>query len=835
MIGIVIVSHSAKLAEGVGELVNQMTNGKVPLAVAGGLDDPETPIGTDFMRIQMAIEEVYSDDGVLVLMDLGSAILNTDTAKEFFPEEQQPKIRLCSAPLVEGAVAAAVEAMANANLEEVAAVAQGGLLAKQTELEDVEPDTGPDEPAIDTSAGQEIRLTIRNAHGLHARPAAKFVSTAGQFEADISVENVTRGRGPVSAKSINRVATLGARKGHEIVVIAQGPDADAALQALQTLVDNNFGEAEVAETEPAAASKPDVPQLSDGHIVAIGASTGLAVGPAVLYMLAPIAVTEKSVDDPPLEIERLEAALKMAKREIQALYTETKSQLGSEKADIFDAHRQFLEDPSLVDATKERITEQRINAEAAWHSVITEMANSYLELEDEVFQARATDVKDVGQRVLKVLTGQQPKSLELTEPGILVASDLTPSDTAQLDADNVLGVCTELGTNTSHTAIIAKAMGIPAVVGLGPDFSTLAEGKTIALNGESGDVWLDPPADKVAEIKSQRETWLAERDAAREAALAPAITQDGQQIEIVANIGGLNDAKSALENGAEGVGLLRTEFLYLDRSEAPTEDEQFEIYQAIADIMEERPLIVRTLDIGGDKPLPYMNLESEVNPFLGWRGIRICLDWPDMFKDQLRAILRASAGHQLKIMFPMVSTLSELQAAKRILAEVQDELRQAEIAFDEAMEIGIMIEVPAAVAIADQLAAEVDFFSIGTNDLSQYTMASDRTNAKVAALADTFQPSILRLIRRTIEAAHAADKWVGLCGEFAANPLAVPILLGFELDEFSMSSPAIPKVKQAIKQLTTEQAKSIATAVVDLESAQDVREYVKQALAAGDV
>ncbi|MCB0214149.1 MAG: phosphoenolpyruvate--protein phosphotransferase, partial [Anaerolineae bacterium] len=717
------------------------------------------------------------------------------------------------------------------NLEEVAAVAQGGLLAKQTELEDVEPDTDPNEPAIDTSAGQEIRLTIRNAHGLHARPAAKFVSTAGQFEADISVENVTRGRGPVSAKSINRVATLGARKGHEIVVIAQGPDADAALQALQALVDDNFGEAEVAETEPTAASKPDVPQLSDGHITAIGASIGLAVGPAVLYTLAPIAVTEESVDDPTLEIERLEAALKMAKREIQALYTQTKSQLGREKADIFDAHRQFLEDPSLVDATKERITEQSINAEAAWHSVITEMANSYLELEDEVFQARATDVKDVGQRVLKVLTGQQPKSLELTEPGILVASDLTPSDTAQLDPGNVLGICTELGTNTSHTAIIAKAMGIPAVVGLGPDFSTLAEGKTIALNGESGDVWLDPPDDKVAEIKSQRETWLAERSAAREAAQAPAITQDGQQIEIVANIGGLNDAKSALENGAEGVGLLRTEFLYLDRSEAPTEDEQFEIYQAIANIMEERPLIVRTLDIGGDKPLPYMNLESEANPFLGWRGIRICLDWPDMFKDQLRAILRASVGHQIKIMFPMVSTLSELQAAKQILAEVQDDLRQAEIAFDEAMEIGIMIEVPAAVAIADQLAAEIDFFSIGTNDLSQYTMASDRTNAKVAALADTFQPAILRLIRQTIEAAHAAGKWVGLCGEFAANPLAVPILLGFELDEFSMSSPAIPNVKQAIKQLTTEQAKSIATAVVDLESAQDVRLYVEQALA----
>ena len=830
MIGIVIVSHSAKLAEGVSELVNQMTQGQVPLAAAGGLDDPENPIGTDPFRIQEAIESVYSDDGVLVLMDLGSALLSTEMAKEFFPEEQQAKIRLCSAPLIEGAVAAGVEATGTTDLEQIARAAQGSLLPKRTELADVEPEPVATAPAIDLDDAQEIRLTIRNAHGLHARPAAKFVSTAGQFEADITVRNETRGRGPVSAKSINLVATLGARQGHEVVVTAQGPDAEAALQALQALIDDNFGEDETAAA-PAIDATPSPPtQGAEGQLVGIGASAGFAAGPAVLYQLAPLEAEEHQVDNLEAELDRLQTAIKTAKREIQALHTQAKTQLGAEKAAIFEAHRLFLEDPSLVDAAQALIHSRQINAEAAWHQTIADMADSYRQLDDKVFQARAVDVEDVGQRVLKLLMGRQPKAVNLTEPSILVASDLTPSDTAQLDPAQVLGICTELGTNTSHTAILAKALGIPAVVGLGPDFALLAQEKTVALNGQTGEVWLDPDPEKLRDIQTRRDTWLAEQQAARQAGQKPAITQDGLQIEVVANIGGVNDAKLALENGAEGVGLLRTEFLYLDRASTPTEDEQLEIYQAIAEVMGSRPLIIRTLDIGGDKPLPYLNLEAEANPFLGWRGIRICLDWPDMFKTQLRAILRASPGHQIKIMFPMVATLSELQAAKTIVAEVQDELRQAGIPFDEAMEIGIMIEVPSAVALADRLAAEVDFFSIGTNDLSQYTMASDRTNAKVAALADTFQPAILRLIQQTIETAHQAGKWVGVCGEFAADPLATPILLGFGLDEFSTSSPAIPKVKQAISQLTTTRAKAMAEAVLNLDSAQAVREYIAQEL-----
>jgi phosphocarrier protein FPr len=344
---------------------------------------------------------------------------------------------------------------------------------------------------------------------------------------------------------------------------------------------------------------------------------------------------------------------------------------------------------------------------------------------------------------------------------------------------------------------------------------------------------LDPDATKQATLEQQRQDWLAQQEAAKAASQRPAITQDGRKVEIVANVGGLADIQAALANGAEGVGLLRTEFLYLNRVTAPTEEEQLAIYQTLAEALGPRPLIIRTLDIGGDKPLPYLHQEPEANPFLGWRAIRFCLDHPELFKTQLRAILRASVGHQFKLMFPMISSVAEVRAAKAMWGEVQSELRQNGIPFDNSIEIGIMIEVPAAVIIADQLAAEVDFFSIGTNDLSQYTVAADRTNAHVAALANPFHPAILRLIQRTIQAAHEAGIWAGLCGEFAGNPLAVPLLLGMGLNEFSMSPPAIPAVKQLLSQLTTTEAKVMAQVAIALDSAEAVRDYVSRQLPGG--
>ncbi len=834
MIGIVVVSHSAKLAEGVRELIEQMTQGQVPLAIAGGIDAPDNPIGTDPMRVLAAIESVYSDDGVVVLMDLGSALLSAEMALEFLPEEQQTKIRLCEAPLVEGAMAAAVQAMASTDIEQVLAEARGALTAKAAQLQQTVPDLASLPAAdLDLKPDYEIRLTIGNKLGLHARPAAQFVGTAGRFDAQITVRNLTRGGEPVNAKSINQVATIGARQGHEIAVAAQGTEAKAALAALQALVEANFGEEEGAL---AAALAPQTPTattpLAEGELAGIAASPGIAIGPVVRYELTALEVTERSIDDPRLEWQRLQAAIARAKQEIENLHRQAISQVGAYEAAIFEAHLLFLSDPVLVEAARQRIDERKINAEAAWHAAIEEMATSYRALDDPYMQGRATDVVDVGQRVLKLLAGAAPASLEILQPAILVAADLTPSDTAQLNPAQVLGICTELGNATSHSAILARALGIPAVVGAGAALLQLKNGVLLALDGQRGRIWVEPDAAKLAELQAQQAAWLAAQQAAKATSQQPAITRDGHRVEVVANIGGLADVQPALDNGAEGVGLLRTEFIYLNRTTAPTEAEQVEVYQAIATALGARPLIIRTLDIGGDKPLPYLDLGPEENPFLGWRAIRYCLDRPDLFKTQLRAILRASHGRQVKVMFPMVASVGEVRAAKKLLAEARTELDQAGRPYDPAMEVGIMVEVPAAATVAAQLAAEVDFFSIGTNDLSQYTMAADRTNPRVGTLADPFQPAVLRLIRQTIEAAHAAGIWVGLCGEFAGHPLAAPILLGLGLDEFSMSAPAIPLVKQSISQLSLTEAREIAAAALQLDSAEAIRAYVEQRLAA---
>lgn len=827
-IAIVIVSHSKQLALGVRELAAQMVQGQVPIAVAAGIEDPENPLGTDPIQVYEAIASVFSDDGVLVLMDLGSALLSAEMAIEFLPEAQQEKVYLCEAPLVEGAIAAVVAAAAGRDIHQVMAEARGALLAKATQLGVVSRPLSVVSPITTNieSPTREIRLIVSNRLGLHARPAAQFVATAARFQSQILVRNLTRNTELVRGDSINQVTTLGVRQGHELLITATGSDADEALAALQGLFANNFGEDNVALHFPPAFHH-EVTPTTYGELSGIAASPGVAIAPVVHYQPTHIAITEYHVDDPDVEWQRLQAAINTARQEIQAVFSQASLQIGDAEAAIFDAQLLFLEDPVMLSAAYQRILDNHINAEAAWQAVVDEVATSYRALEDSYLQERVDDVVDVGQRVLRLLAGNAAANLHLESPAILVATDLTPSDTAGLDPTKVLGICTTSGSATSHSAIIARTLGIPAVLGVDAQVLHLADGTMMALDGESGRAWVEPESDILDLLAAKQEAWQTAQQEARATAHQPAITRDGRRVSVFANIGSINDVQVAVASGAEGVGLLRTEFLYLDRTSAPTEEEQLLVYQAIAQVLDNRPLIIRTLDVGGDKPLPYIRVGfPEANPFLGWRGIRFCLDHPELFKTQLRAILRASVGHQIKIMLPMIATVTEVRAAKVILSEVQAELNQAGIAFDAAMKVGIMVEVPSAVAIADRLAAEVDFFSIGTNDLSQYVMASDRTNPRVANLVDALHPAVLRMVQQTVQAAHTAGISVGLCGELAADTLATPILLGLGLDELSVNPQSIPGVKQAIARFCIVESEAIAASALQQDSAEYVRELI---------
>jgi phosphocarrier protein FPr len=825
VVGIVIVSHSKQLALGVQELASQMVQGRVPLAIAAGIADPQNPLGTDPIQVYEAIASVFTDDGVLVLMDLGSALMSAEMALEFLTPEQREKVYLCEAPLVEGAIAAVVAAAAGQDIQQVMAEARGALIAKASQLGLViSPASVVNSPA--TSLTREIRVTIRNRLGLHARPAAQFVATVAPFQSQIRVQNLTRGTEAVRGDSINQVATLGVRQGHELLITATGVDAEAALLALQVLIRHNFDEDDTSFELPPVAETQTQP-VTPGELSGIAASPGVAIAPVVHYQSTPIALPQYHVDDVESEWRRFQVALDAAQQEIQALFSHASVQIGDTEAGIFVAHLMFLEDPVILEAVRDRIYQQHHNAEAAWQAVVDEVAASYHTLEDTYLQERVDDVVDVGHRVLRLLAGKTTTSLDLSTPAILVASDLTPSDTVGLDPTKVLGICTTSGSATSHSAIIARTLGIPAVLGVDAQVLHLEDGTLMALDGESGKAWVEPELDILSALAAKREAWQTTQQAALTSANQPAITRDGRQVSVFANIGGISDVQVAVASGAEGVGLLRTEFLYLGRANAPTEEEQLAVYQAIAQVLEQRPLIIRTLDIGGDKPLPYLRVGTpEANPFLGWRGIRFCLDHPELFKTQLRAILRASAGNNIKIMLPMIATITEVRAAKAMITQVQAELSQAGTPFDATMPVGIMIEVPSAVAIADQLATEVDFFSIGTNDLSQYLMASDRNNPRVTNLADAMHPAVLRIIQQTVQAAHTAGIWVGLCGELAADPLATPILIGLGLDELSVNPQTIPTLKQAIAQLSIVEAEAIAASALQKDSAAQVRELV---------
>lgn len=569
----------------------------------------------------------------------------------------------------------------------------------------------------------------------------------------------------------------------------------------------------------------------------IAASPGTAIGPAFHFQPVDLCFDRCRVEDTQAEIARLDRALEIARDQLEGVYDRARVECGPEDAAIFQAHALMLEDPELLQTVRRAIEEQGLNAESALSDAAEVYAQMLEALDDQYLCTRAADVRDVADRVLRILTGAaESNASALSHPAIVLARDLAPSDTMLLDKSLVLGFCTAGGGPMAHTAILARSLGLPAVVGAGLEILTIPDGAPSILDGTRGELLLEADEVTTGRYRARQTAADAAARIARRRAKEPAVTRDGHRVEVVANIGNVADAQAALEAGAEGVGLLRTEFLFLERTQLPDEEEQFHAYRTIVDTFNaHQPVILRTLDVGGDKDLPYLDLPQEPNPFLGVRAIRLCLTRPELFRPQLRAALRAAVDRNLKVMFPMVTTVEEVCAARAILEDCRAELVAEGQRLPETMEVGIMIEVPAAALMADRLAAEVDFLSIGTNDLSQYTAAADRTNARVASLVSGFQPAVLRLVRATIDAAHAQGKWVGLCGEFAGHPLAIPILLGLGLDEFSMNPPAIPLAKQVIRTLTLEECRGVAQAALEQESAEAVRALVRERVPAAAV
>ena len=564
-------------------------------------------------------------------------------------------------------------------------------------------------------------------------------------------------------------------------------------------------------------------------ISGIPASYGIAIGPAYVYTRAEIVIEPCNIDDPDEEWERFKKAQETTLQQLDEAYLKAQKELGDEAAEIFSAQKLMLHDPELIKSIKSRIETERINVETALYESSESFAQQLEAIDDEYLSARALDIRDVSSRCLRNLLGlKDSPAAGLLTPSIITARDLTPSDTVLLNKDFVLGFCTEEGGSTSHTAILARGLGIPAVVGVGEAVKDIKTGDSLVIDGDAGEIIIDADNKSLKKFKDRKKKFLKIQAEAETFSHQPAITTDGHQVEVVANIGSVDDVQPALLSGAEGVGLLRSEFLYLERPNLPTEEEQYQSYKTIADAFGERPVILRSLDVGGDKDIPYIDMPEESNPFLGVRAIRLCLIRPDLFKPQLRAALRAGFGNNLKLMFPMVATVDDVEKVKEVLEECKQELRDEGYDVAEKMEVGIMIEIPSAAILADQLAEVVDFFSIGTNDLSQYTLAADRTNAQVAPLASGFQPAVFRLIKIVIDAAHAKGKWVGLCGEMAGELLAIPILLGLGLDEFSMNPPAIPFAKRLISSISMEHARQVAEAALNLKGDQEIREYIQE-------
>ncbi|WP_042142758.1 phosphoenolpyruvate--protein phosphotransferase [Paucisalibacillus sp. EB02] len=565
------------------------------------------------------------------------------------------------------------------------------------------------------------------------------------------------------------------------------------------------------------------------NIQGIAASSGIAIAKAYQLVTPDLSYTKKTIDNPDSEVKRLDEAVAISKQELEKIKEHTLKELGAEHAEIFSAHLLVLGDPELINPIKDKIQNEKQMAEAALEEVANMFIQMFESMENEYMRERAADIRDVTKRVLSHLLGVSfPNPALIDEEVIVIANDLTPSDTAQLNRQFVKGFATDIGGRTSHSAIMARSLEIPAVVGTKEVTKIASQGNLVIIDGIDGNVIVNPTDEQVKEYEEKHENFAKQQALWAELKDEPTFTSDGEQVELVANIGTPDDVTGVINNGGEGVGLYRTEFLYMGKSELPSEEEQYEAYKSVLEQMGDKPVVVRTLDVGGDKELPYLDLPKEMNPFLGFRAIRFCLDNEHVFRPQLRALLRASIYGNLKIMFPMIATLEEFRKAKEILLDEKENLKREGHQVSDSIEVGIMVEIPSTAVIAKQFAKEVDFFSIGTNDLIQYTMAADRMNEQVSYLYQPYHPAILNLVNNVIEAAHSEGKWAGMCGEMAGDPIAIPILLGLGLDEFSMSATSILPARTQLKGISKKEMASYKDKLLTMATAEEVEAFIKE-------
>ncbi len=700
----------------------------------------------------------------------------------------------------------------------------------------------------------ETTITVTEAQGLHARPAALFVQTAARFTSSVQVKNLDRPAArTVDAKSMLGVTALRVSQGQRILISAEGDDADSALAALQRLVESDFaGELETPMPSRSATLQQDtvstafppaaqeIPSIAP-HIAAdretpplkgVGASLGIAVGPTFCLRTRMVPTEFHTVADPEVELERFHQVRAQARNELCNLHERVTQTASNAEAAIFAAHLAFLDDPALEADIAAFCTEQKFNLEAAITAVLDQHSATLHQSDTPIFQTRATDLQDLKQRLLRLLLDPDRQVFVLPEqPSVVLAWELLPSEVAMLDRSRVLAFCTAEGGPTSHMAILARSMGLPAVVGVGSAILDVPDGTPAIVDGKSGKVILYPSENLIAMAEKRAQSEQEQREQQRAVAQQVTMTRDNRRIEVVANVGSLAEVTQALAEGAEGVGLLRTEFLFVDRATPPDEEEQLVQYRVCAALLAERPLIIRTLDIGSDKPVHYLKTTTEQNPALGMRGIRLLNMAPELLRTQLRAIWRIASGHTIKVMFPMVSSMDEIRTLCQLVAEVATELRQEGQTILDRLDVGIMVETPAIALLAEPALTLVDFLSIGTNDLTQYTLAADRTNAAVNYLNDAFHPAVLCLIAQTARAAHNAGKWAGVCGEMAGDPLAQTLLIGLGITELSMSSALIPAAKATIRQTSLAEAQAIARQALEHDTPQSVRTFLAQQIA----